>query len=96
MSELPNFHQEFIEFIQEEARKEVNSMRKNDISRADLTQQNIRNFSYNTELEKFEKSNPLLLAAIGSISKGRIQKQKLLFQKLALKLLPVLTSCQNY
>ena len=96
MSELPNFHQEFIEFIQEEARKEVNSMRKNDISRADLTQQNIRNFSYNTELEKFEKSNPLLLAAIiGSISKGRIQKQKLLFQ-IALKLLPVLTSYQNY
>ena len=48
-------------------------MRNTDTSRAELSQQSIRDFSYKAELEKFKLSNPLLLAAIiGSISKEKV------------------------
>ena len=74
MKELPNFHGDFKEFDEEEARREASiGMKSSDITRFEFKLENILTFSYNLELEKFLRSNPLLLAAIvGSISKEKV------------------------
>lgn len=74
MQELPKFDEEFLEFVVEKARKQANDgISHLDISRSEFSMKHLQDFSYNSELEKFQKSNPLLLAAlIGTLSKEKV------------------------
>ena len=62
MKDLPDFDTALQSFVQEEARKEANSViSEKDSPKSQFTLENLRKFSYKGELDKFQKTNPLLL-----------------------------------
>ena len=73
MKPLPNFPSEFVAFVQEESRQEAQGILKNkDIPRASFTLQDMMDFDYNDQLEKFKKTNPILVACIlGTMSRKK-------------------------
>ena len=76
MKTLSNFDSAFQSFVQEETKKEADAvLDEKDDPRSEFKLKNIRKFSYKNELDKFQKTNPLLLAAIiGTISKQKVTK----------------------
>ena len=74
MRSLPNFSRELCDFVQEEARKQSSAVfEEKDSPLSSFNIESVRKYSYKQELDKFERSNPLLLAAIvGSISKEKV------------------------
>ena len=72
MSGLPNFNHALCCLVQEETRKESSRNDGKDPPLNSFNMESLEKFSYNEELAKYQKSNPLLLAAIvGSISKEK-------------------------
>ena len=62
MKELTSFDKALHTFVQEEARKEADTVLSDkDPPRAQFSLENIRKFSYKSELDKFQTTNPLLL-----------------------------------
>jgi hypothetical protein len=76
MKACPNFDLHLNTFVQEEARKEADAvLGEKDLIRPEFTLQNLRKFSYKDQLDKFQRTNPLLLSVIiGTISKQKIEK----------------------
>ena len=73
MRSLPSFSEKFCAFVQEESRREASAVisEKDDPLKA-FNIETLRTYSYKEELFKFQRSNPILLAAIvGSISKEK-------------------------
>ena len=76
MKDLKGFDTALQVFVQEETNKESdNILGDKDLPKSEFNLENIRRFSYKSELDKFQKTNPVLLAAIiGSISKEKVTK----------------------
>ena len=73
MKGLPNFNHALCCFILEETRREAAKNDGKDPPLASFNMDSLKNYSYQNELDKYEKNNPLLLAAIvGSISKEKV------------------------
>ena len=74
MKGLPNFDQALQVLILEESRSQAdNILKEKDTPRSSFNLDSIKNFSYKEELNKFERTNPLLLASIvGTISKAKV------------------------
>ena len=73
MKSLPNFEPEMESFIQEEARVQAASIvEQKEPNRAAFTIETLRQFSYEEQLLKYQKTTPYLLRAIvGTLSKSR-------------------------
>ena len=76
MKNFSSFDTDLQSFVLEEAKREADTvLSEKDLPRAVFNLENIRKFSYKSELDKFQKTNPLLLAAIiGTISKQKVTK----------------------
>ena len=76
MKKLKGFDTALQAFVQEETKKESdNILSDKDLPKSEFNLDNIRKFSYKSELNKFQQTNPILLAAIiGSISKEKVTK----------------------
>ena len=62
MKEWPNFDSALQTFVMNEAKKEADSVcSEKDTPRSQFNLENVRKFSYKSELDKFQKTNPLLL-----------------------------------
>ena len=74
MEKMPKFPSAFIVMVQDQARKEAsNILKEKDPPRSAFSRETIQMFSYKNELEKFQRTNPTLLAAIvGTISKAKV------------------------
>ena len=74
MKAWPNFPSEFYAFVQDEARSEATAiLSEKDQPRPQFNLENLRKFSYKAQLDKFQRTNPLLLSVIiGTLSKGRV------------------------
>ena len=74
MKSWPNFPSEFYAFVQDEARGEATAiLSEKDKSRPQFTLENLRKFNYKDQLDKFQRTNPLLLSVIiGTLSKERV------------------------
>ena len=82
MKNLPNFHSDLCEFVLEESRREALRIEDKDDPTTKFDLQCIKNFTYEAELEKFQKSNPLLMSAIvGTISKEKVTNYSELSRK---------------
>ena len=75
MKTLPHFHSDFCSFILEESRREASKTTvEKDEQSTEFNMESIKKFSYESELEKFQKTNPILLAAlVGTISKQKVE-----------------------
>ena len=75
MKSFPNFDSELHLFIQEEARREASGvLKEKDVSKQGFNLENLRKFSYKDQLDKFQRTNPLLLSVIvGTISKDNVK-----------------------
>ena len=73
MKSLPNFPSELVSFIQEESRIQAEAIvGQKEPCRTALTLDNVRQFSYKEQLQKLQKTNPLLVASIvGTLAKSR-------------------------
>ena len=73
MKSLSNFETELQAFIQEESRSQAERILEDkDPAKSSFTLENLRKFSYKEQLQKFQKTNPLLLASIvGTLSKSK-------------------------
>ena len=76
MKQISSFDSALHSFVQEETKREADAVISDkDIPRSEFNLENIRKFSHKAELDKFQKTNPLLLAAIiGTISKQKVTK----------------------
>ena len=76
MKKLKGFDTALQAFVQEETKKgSDNILSDKDLPKSEFNLDNIRKFSYKSELNKFQQTNPILLAAIiGSISKEKVTK----------------------
>ena len=76
MKDFHNFDIALQTFVLEETKREAETVvGDKDPPKSQFCLENIRKFSYKSELDKFQQSNPLLLAAIiGSISKQKVTK----------------------
>ena len=74
MKSFPNFESELHSFIQDEARREATAvLSEKDPPRTQFTLQNLREFSYEDQLDKFQRTNPILVQAlIGTLSKEKV------------------------
>ena len=74
LKELPNFLDDFTAFAQEEARLQAsNILTEKDPPRTEFTHNSLMEFSFEKELEKFLRTNPLLSAVvIGTMSKDKV------------------------
>ena len=74
MQKLPKFPEAFLVLVQEESRKEArNILKEKDPPKSEFNIDSIREFSYEAELQRFERTNPILLASvIGTISKEKV------------------------
>ena len=62
MKEISNFNVALQTFVLEEAKKEADAvLSEKDAPTAQFNLENIRKFSYKSELDRFQKTNPLLL-----------------------------------
>ena len=59
----------------EEARREADQiLNEKDVRRTEFTVEDLRKFSYKEELQRFQRTNPLLLACVaGTISKCKVR-----------------------
>ena len=65
MKPLTNFPAAFQSFVQEETRQEAQGILEDkDSPRTCFTLDDMRNFSYAEQLQKFKKTNPILVASI--------------------------------
>ena len=73
MASLTSFQPALNSFVQEESRKQAeNILLEKDLPRATFSMQALESFSYKDQLQKFERTNPLLMASIvGTLSKAR-------------------------
>ena len=73
MKSISNFPSAFQYFVQEEARQEAqNTVTDKDPSRSSFTLKSLTDFSYSDQLQKFQNTNPILLASIvGTLSKTK-------------------------
>ena len=83
MKELPNFDLDLVKFIQEESRTQAEAIvLQKDPNRNTFTLENLRKFSNKEQLDKLQKTNPLLTATIvGTLSKTRGVKAEELSRK---------------
>ena len=58
MKSLPNFHSDLCDFVLEESRREASTVADKDDPTSQFDLDCIKNFTYDSELEKFKKSNP--------------------------------------
>ena len=74
MKGLPSFNQALQVIVQEESRREsCNILKEKDMPTTSFNLKSVRDFSYKSELDKFQRTNPLLLASIiGTISKQKV------------------------
>ena len=75
MNNLPGFPSAIVSFVQDEAYKEgTNILAEKDSQRKDFDMNSLRTFSYEDQLAKLQRTNPILVAAImGSIKKTKIK-----------------------
>ena len=73
MKSLSSFQPALISFVQEESRQQAdNILVEKDLPRSSFSLQTLGDFSYKQQLDKFQRTNPLLLASIvGTLSKSR-------------------------
>ena len=73
MKSLPSFPEEFLVFVQEEARLQAQGILEDkDNPRTSFTLTNMLDFSYNEQLKKFQQTNPILVACIlGTLSRNK-------------------------
>ena len=73
MKSIANFGPAFHAFVQEECRLEAsNIVEDKDDPKSSFTLETLRNFSYSESLQKFKRTNPVLVASIvGTLSKTR-------------------------
>ena len=71
MKSLPNFPSTLVAFVHEESRLEAQGiLQDKDAARTSLTLQDVMDFDYNTQFNKFQKTNPILVASIlGTLSR---------------------------
>ena len=76
MENMTGFDTALQNFVKEKTKKEADTILSDkDLPRSQFNLENLRKFSYKTELDKFQKNTPLLLAAIiGSITKDKVNK----------------------
>ena len=73
MKSFSGFAPAFLSFVQEESRLQADVvLEEKDPPRSSFTLENLRKFSYKEQLQKFQRTNPLLLASImGTLSKTK-------------------------
>jgi hypothetical protein len=73
MKSFSNFAPALNSFVQEESRLQAEGILEDkDLPRSSFTLQHLRNFSYKDQLQKFQRTNPLLMASIvGTLSKSK-------------------------
>ena len=76
MKSFPNFDSDLQTFVQDEARRQADIvLEEKDLSRPEFKLENMRKFKYKDQLDKFQRTNPLLLSVIiGTISKQKVAK----------------------
>ena len=74
MKSFSEFDSDFNTFIQEEARNEAAAvLREKDSPKPQFNIETLRKFSYKEQLDKFQRTNPLLISVlIGTLSKGKV------------------------
>ena len=79
MKSLPNFDLHLHSFIQDEARREAAGiLNEKETPRNKFNLENLRKFSYKDQLDKFQRTNPLLLAVIiGTLSKDKVAESEM-------------------
>ena len=75
LKSYPSFPRDFQTFVMEEARREADQiLNEKDVRRTEFTVEDLRKFSYKEELQRFQRTNPLLLACVaGTISKCKVR-----------------------
>ena len=83
MKSLPNFASALVDFVHEETRQEAQGiLQDKDAARTSLTIQDVKDFDYNDQFRKFQKTNPILVASIlGTLSRVKGEKPENISRK---------------
>ena len=79
MRSFPNFHSEFLNFLQDEVRKEASAaLSEKDPPRHEFNLQSLRKFNYKDQLDSYQRTNPILVTVIAAtLSKERVSENEI-------------------